>query len=59
MLVFLFAPKFTFSGEMNVAFFDLKGTGLPEEKSKEISDRMLSFGNAIICKNNEKLLNFI
>ena len=27
---------------MSVAFFDLKGTGLPEEKSKEISDRFLT-----------------
>ena len=36
------APKISFPNEMSVAFFDLKGTGLPEEKSKEISDRFLT-----------------
>jgi antitoxin component YwqK of YwqJK toxin-antitoxin module len=42
MMAFMLIHDLSFSKEMSVAFFDLKGTGISAEKSKELSDRFLT-----------------
>jgi ankyrin repeat protein len=42
LIITFWVPQFSFSKEMSAAFFDLKGTGLSDDKSKELSDRFLT-----------------